>query len=59
MSKKSIKKDAEISMNALPRIKTVIYDGSIIRLSNGYTKRAISVNTISSDMNNIESLVSY
>jgi hypothetical protein len=36
----------ELLMNAWPSIQTVVYDGWIIRLSNGYTKRANSINPI-------------
>jgi GNAT superfamily N-acetyltransferase len=36
----------ELSMNAWPSIQTVLYDGWIIRMANGYTKRANSVNPI-------------
>lgn len=34
----------ELSMNAWPAIRSVLYDGWIIRMSKGYTKRANSVN---------------
>lgn len=33
----------ELSMNAWPSLETIHYDGWVIRLSNGYTKRANSV----------------
>lgn len=35
----------EISLNALPAIKTMFYDGWILRMSGGYTRRANSVQT--------------
>lgn len=33
----------EISLNALPALQTVMYDGWVLRFSNGYTRRANSV----------------
>lgn len=36
----------ELSLNAWPSLQTVLYDGWIIRLANGYTKRANSVNPL-------------
>lgn len=33
----------ELAMNAWPALQTVLYDGWIVRLANGYTKRANSV----------------
>ncbi|MDG6904607.1 MAG: hypothetical protein JRN20_02345 [Nitrososphaerota archaeon] len=36
----------ELSMNAWPSLQTIIYDGWILRFSEGYTKRANSVNPI-------------
>jgi N-acetylglutamate synthase len=36
----------EISLNAWPSLQTVLYDGWVIRLSNGYTKRANSVSPL-------------
>jgi len=36
----------ELSLNAWASIQTVIYDGWLIRFSNGYTKRANSINPI-------------
>ncbi|MDR1178549.1 MAG: GNAT family N-acetyltransferase [Spirochaetaceae bacterium] len=36
----------ELSMNAWPSIQTSFYDGWIIRMANGYTKRANSINPI-------------
>ncbi len=38
-----IRKIEEVSMNAWPSLQTHIYDGWIIRLANGYTKRANSI----------------
>ncbi|WP_139906114.1 GNAT family N-acetyltransferase [Clostridium thermarum] len=36
----------EMSFNAVPSLETLFYDGWIIRLSKGYTKRANSVNPL-------------
>ncbi len=36
----------ELSMNAHPSLKTQVYDGWILRFSNGYTNRANSVNPL-------------
>lgn len=36
----------ELSMNAHPALKTQLYDGWVLRFSNGYTNRANSVNPI-------------
>ncbi|WP_105616340.1 GNAT family N-acetyltransferase [Vallitalea okinawensis] len=36
----------ELSMNAWPSLQTYLYDGWVLRVSNGYTKRANSVNPI-------------
>lgn len=36
----------ELAMNALPAIQTMFYKGWIIRMANGYTKRANSINPL-------------
>ena len=36
----------ELSLNAWPSLQTMVYDGWILRFSNGYTKRANSVNPL-------------
>lgn len=36
----------EISLNALPALKTVYFDGWVLRFANGYSRRANSVNPI-------------
>ncbi|UOQ48569.1 GNAT family N-acetyltransferase [Gracilibacillus caseinilyticus] len=41
-----IQKIEELSMNALPSLQTVLFDGWILRFSNGYAKRANSINPI-------------
>jgi len=43
----------EYSMNAWPALNTYLYDGWIIRFSNGYTKRANSINLINKSKINI------
>ena len=41
-----IKKLEQISYNAWPGLKTIVYDGWILRLSDGVTRRANSINPI-------------
>jgi GNAT superfamily N-acetyltransferase len=36
----------ELTMNAWPSLQTILYDGWIIRMAGGYTKRANSINPI-------------
>ena len=40
----------EYSLNALPALQTMVYDGWVLRFSNGYTKRANSVNPLYSSI---------
>jgi ribosomal protein S18 acetylase RimI-like enzyme len=42
-NEKLIRKLEEISMNSWPSLKNEVYDGWVLRYSNGYTKRANSV----------------
>lgn len=49
-----IQKLEELSMNAWPALHTVIYDGWVIRLAGGYTKRANSVNPLFVSSENTE-----
>lgn len=41
-----IRQIEELSINAWPSLQTLVYDGWLIRFSNGFTKRANSVNPI-------------
>src|SRR5690625_3082498 len=45
-----VRRIEELSMNAIPALDTDLYDGWILRFSNGYTKRAKSVNPIYSSI---------
>ena len=49
----------ELSMNAWPAIKTLLYDGWVIRLSNGYGNRANSINPIYPSVINLEEKLKY
>jgi len=49
----------EKTMNAWPSIQTILLDGWVIRLANGYTKRANSVNPIYSYENNTDEKINY
>ena len=48
-----IRKIEELSMNALPALQTVLYDGWILRFANGYTRRANSVNPLYPSHHNV------
>ncbi len=45
-NKKVIQKIEELSINALPALETKLVDGWILRFSNGYAKRANSINPL-------------
>lgn len=49
----------ELSMNAWPSLQTNLYDGWVLRFSEGYTKRANSVNPIYSSTINTNHKISY
>lgn len=58
-SKKLIQKIEELSMNALPAIQTNIFDGWILRFSNGYTKRANSINPLYASSEDLHKKIKY
>lgn len=43
----------ELSMNALPALQTILYDGWVIRFADGYSNRANSVNPIYPSIENV------
>lgn len=49
----------ELSLNAWVSIQTVVYDGWLIRFSNGYTKRANSVNPIYESTGDLDRKITY
>lgn len=49
----------ELSMNAWPSLQTILLDGWVIRMANGYTKRANSINPIYNFDKNIEEKIIY
>ena len=49
----------ELTMNAWPSLQTILLDGWIIRMANGYTKRANSVNPIYSYKNKLDDNIKY
>ena len=50
----------ELSINAWPSIQTILYDGWILRMANGYTKRANSINLLyASSKINLEEKIEY
>ena len=49
----------ELSLNAWASIQTVVYDGWLIRFSNGYTKRANSVNPIYESTVDLDQKIDY
>lgn len=49
----------ELSLNAWASIQTVVYDGWLIRFSNGYTKRANSVNPIYESTGDLDYKIDY
>lgn len=52
-----IKLIEEISMNALPALQTLLYDGWIVRLSDSYSKRGNSVYALHPSKENIDSKI--
>ena len=53
------KRIEEISLNAWPALQQVLYDGWILRLAKGYTKRANSVNPLYPSTLDLEQKVTY
>ena len=49
----------ELSMNAWPALRTLVYDGWIIRLSNGYGNRSNSINPIYASKINLEEKLKF
>jgi GNAT superfamily N-acetyltransferase len=49
----------ELSMNARPSIQTILHGGWILRMADGYTKRANSVNPLYSFDNNLDEKIVY
>lgn len=54
-----IREIEEISMNAWPSLQIKLYDGWILRFSNGYTKRANSVNPIYESIINLDEKIDF
>jgi N-acetylglutamate synthase len=44
----------ELSLNAWPSLQTLMFDGWVIRFSNGYTRRANSINPIYNSSHDVE-----
>ena len=53
------KRIEEISLNAWPALQQVLYDGWLLRLAKGYTKRANSVNPLYPSTLDLEQKVAY
>lgn len=49
----------ELAMNAWPSLQTMLYDGWIIRLADGYTKRANSVNPLYPSYGDVNDKIAY
>lgn len=49
----------ELSLNAWPSLSSMMYDGWLLRFSNGYTKRANSVNPIYTSAVDIDKKIHY
>lgn len=54
-----IRQIEELSINAWASLQTLVYDGWLIRFSNGYTKRANSVNPLYASTEDIEDKIYY
>ncbi|OQY83788.1 MAG: hypothetical protein B6D41_16455 [Chloroflexi bacterium UTCFX4] len=49
----------ELSLNAFPALKTVLYDGWILRFSNGYSRRANSVQPLYLPKQSLDEKIAY
>lgn len=49
----------ELSMNAVPALQTLLFDGWVIRMSDGYTKRANSVNPVYDSTEDLDRKIRY
>jgi GNAT superfamily N-acetyltransferase len=49
----------EISLNALPALQTFFYDGWIVRMSKGHSRRANSVQTFGASKQSVQEKISY
>jgi N-acetylglutamate synthase len=47
----------EISLNALPSLQQILYDGWVLRFADGYTKRANSINPIYPSSQNLKAKI--
>lgn len=56
---KEILEIEELSINAFPAILTELYDGWVLRFSNGYTFRGNCVNPLYSSLNDLEDKIEY
>jgi ribosomal protein S18 acetylase RimI-like enzyme len=54
-----IRRIEETSMSALPALKTIYYDGWVLRFANGYTRRSNSINPLYSSTLPIEDKIDY
>jgi N-acetylglutamate synthase len=56
---KLIRQIEQISFNAWPSLKTILYDNWVIRISDGVTRRANSINPIFESSYGIEEKISF
>lgn len=49
----------ELSMNAVPALQTMLFDGWVIRMSDGFTKRANSVNPVYDSREDLDRKIRY
>ncbi|MEK3881657.1 GNAT family N-acetyltransferase [Paenibacillus sp. PL2-23] len=53
------KRIEEMSLNGWPALQTILYDGWLLRLANGYTKRSNSVHPIYAHTYDLEQKIAY